>query len=548
MSWFRNLTFRWKLTLPVVVMAVLMASIAITGIVQVSRLGHHVNQLADEYVPSLDFLIQADRDLYQALVAERSLIFLDAKSDQYTAMVAMHEENIEQARARVGKFFEITGSQSARDRQQTFFMLFDKWVSVTKEVRSQRTNGGRQGRRTAIDLSFKEGEASFDEMRGVLDALTEEVAAAAAADGEQAHGDVDHSYVLMVTTLAAGILVCVLTALLFPPLINSPLRRVIGAIEDLSKGNGDLTMRIEVESRDELGRLSRGLNEFLEKLHGLVSQLSGTAGQVRDASRHLLELNDNSQQMVSQQHTSTEMVATAMNEMAATVHDVAQSASQAADAARQADDDANGGSELVSSSADTIRKLAAEVDNAAAVIKTLESETEQVGSVLDVIRGIAEQTNLLALNAAIEAARAGEQGRGFAVVADEVRTLASRTQQSTTEIQSMIERLQSGARDAVVVMDSGRENARVSVERAESAGSSLGKITRAVASISEMNTQIAAAAEEQSTVTESINQNVGEISEISNRTAEISTEVAQSSLTLSTHAEALDKIVRNFKI
>ncbi|MCB1905273.1 MAG: methyl-accepting chemotaxis protein, partial [Gammaproteobacteria bacterium] len=275
---------------------------------------------------------------------------------------------------------------------------------------------------------------------------------------------------------------------------------------------------------------------------------AATSGQVREASGKMLQLNSQTQEMITNQHSSTDMVATAINEMAATVQEIAQSASNAADGARTADADARKGSERVDSSAISIRDLAQDVERAAEVIHKLENEAEKVGSVLDVIRGIAEQTNLLALNAAIEAARAGEQGRGFAVVADEVRTLASRTQQSTTEIQGMIEKLQSGARNAVSVMDAGREKAQVSVERAESAGSSLIEITKAVASISSMNTQIASAAEEQSAVTQEINRNITEISAISDRNSQISSEAAQASSVLSEYAQELDRIVQNFKI
>jgi methyl-accepting chemotaxis protein len=290
------------------------------------------------------------------------------------------------------------------------------------------------------------------------------------------------------------------------------------------------------------------LNQFLEKLHDLIGRVAVTSSQVRESSDRLLQLNGQTQEMVTNQHMSTDMVATAVNEMSATVQEVAKSASTAAQAASQADADARQGSGRVNSTTIAIRELAQDVEQATGVIHTLKSEAEGVGSVLDVIRGIAEQTNLLALNAAIEAARAGEQGRGFAVVADEVRTLASRTQQSTTEIQEMIERLQGGAQDAVAVMDAGREKFQKSVELAESAGQSLNEITQAVAAIRDMNAQIASAAEEQSTVTEDINRNVTEISASSDHTSQVSAQAAQASSILSEHAQELDQIVQNFKI
>ena len=548
MAWFYNLGFRWKLTLPVALLAILLATTALIGVQLINRLSEDVNRLADEFLPGLNSLLQADRDLYQALVAERSMIFVDTNSDEYKKLTAMHDENIGQARERAVKFFRTTRSEQAQEREQEFLALFDKWSDTTQEIERQRSEGGRIGRSTAIDMSFKEGVTKFDAMRQVIDELTDLVQKDAAAAGANAHTTTDNNQIIQAATLTVGLLVCALVAFFFPILITRPLNRVISAIEDLAGGEGDLTLRVNVDSKDELGHLSASLNQFLEKLHDLIRRAATTSSQVREASNQMLQLNSQSQEMIGSQHSSTDMVATAINEMAATVQEVAQSASSAADEARQADADARTGSERVNSSLISIRDLAQDVGRAAEVIHKLETEAEGVGSVLDVIRGIAEQTNLLALNAAIEAARAGEQGRGFAVVADEVRTLASRTQQSTTEIQGMIEKLQCGARNAVSVMDAGREKAQASVERAESAGSSLIEITKAVASISSMNTQIASAAEEQSVVTAEINRNITEISVISDRNSQVSSEAAQASTVLSEYAGELDRIVQNFKI
>ena len=548
MAWFYNLGFRWKLTLPVALLAILLATTALIGVQLINRLSEDVNRLADEFLPGLNSLLQADRDLYQALVAERSMIFVDTNSEEYKKLTAMHDENIGQARERAVKFFRTTRSEQAQEREQEFLALFDKWSDTTQEIERQRSEGGRIGRSTAIDMSFNEGVTKFDAMRQVIDELTDLVQKDAAAAGANAHTTTDNNQIIQAATLTIGLLVCVLIAFFFPILITRPLNRVISAIEDLAGGEGDLTLRVNVDSKDELGHLSASLNQFLEKLHDLIRRAATTSSQVREASNQMLQLNSQSQEMIGSQHSSTDMVATAINEMAATVQEVAQSASSAADEARQADADARTGSERVNSSLISIRDLAQDVGRAAEVIHKLETEAEGVGSVLDVIRGIAEQTNLLALNAAIEAARAGEQGRGFAVVADEVRTLASRTQQSTTEIQGMIEKLQCGARNAVSVMDAGREKAQASVERAESAGSSLIEITKAVASISSMNTQIASAAEEQSVVTAEINRNITEISVISDRNSQVSSEAAQASTVLSEYAGELDRIVQNFKI
>ena len=260
------------------------------------------------------------------------------------------------------------------------------------------------------------------------------------------------------------------------------------------------------------GSLS-GYKDFLAKqLGNITAAADKCAGVVGGAS-------GGGKGMVLEQKDEVDKVATAMTQMSATVHEVARNATEAAEAAQRADEETSKGKMVVSQAIEAIDLLANEVNEAAQVIHRLEQDSDEIGAVLDVIRGIAEQTNLLALNAAIEAARAGEQGRGFAVVADEVRTLAQRTQQSTQEIQNMIERLQSGAQDAVKAMEQGRSRAQVGVEQAAEAGTSLETIAQAVGTISDMNTQIATAAEEQSVVAEEINLNIVTISDMADKIA-----------------------------
>lgn len=260
------------------------------------------------------------------------------------------------------------------------------------------------------------------------------------------------------------------------------------------------------------------------------------------------DITSQTQQAVSRQRAETEQVATAINQMSATVLEVAHNANHAAEAAQNADQEAIAGREVVNETMQAINGLAGEVDRAAEVISKVESDSANIGSVLDVIRGISEQTNLLALNAAIEAARAGEQGRGFAVVADEVRSLASRTQASTQEIQQMIEILQSGARKAVSVMDGGKVQAKNGVEHAQRAQESLSRITSAVSTITDMNTQIAGAAREQTTVADEINQSIVNISQIADQSLDGTRQTNDTSDRLSQLAEQLRGQANRFRI
>lgn len=288
-------------------------------------------------------------------------------------------------------------------------------------------------------------------------------------------------------------------------------------------------------------------NQFIDAIARAIQSSKNTAEHLSDATKKMQLQSDQAKQGVSQQQLETDQIATAINQMTASVQEVARSATDAATAASQADQEANSGKNVVSQTVDSIQTLATNVEQAADVIQQLELDTSEIGSVLDVIKGIADQTNLLALNAAIEAARAGEQGRGFAVVADEVRTLASRTQESTEEINMMIEKLQSGAKNAVAAMETGREQARIGVEQALLAGQSLDAITQSVATINDMNTQIASAAEEQSKVAEEINRNVVNISQVADETAGNVIQVANQSAELENIALALNAEVERFK-
>ncbi len=548
MAWFHNLSFRWKLTIPVTLLALLMLFNAALVINIIGSLGASIDKLADEQLPEVDFLLQADRDLHQALVAERSMIFVDTKTDDYKALMQSHSENIEQARTRMSKFFQTTRSDTMRNVEKQFFELFDQWQATTQEVVTQRTEGGRVGRRTAIELSFNEAAKRFDAMRELINGLTEQVQNEITSASSMAQSKIDSDYMTQAVALAVELIICALVIFYMPGLVIRPLQRVTGAIQTLSKDNGDLTHRVQVESQDELGLLASTLNQFLDKLHSLIKRVASASAQVKESSEQLLHINSQSKEMISSQHSATEMAATAVREMAATVQEIARNASEAANATQHANSDAQQGSSRVNASTSSIRDQATDVDHAAEAIHTLENETQGVGAVLEVIRGIAEQINLLALNAAIEAARAGEQGRGFAVVADEVRTLASRTRESTDEIRDIIERLQAGAGNAVTVMENARQKAQVSVERAESAGASFEEITKAIAAISEMNIQIASAAEEQSTATDEISKNVTEISSASDRNEQASNEAAKASERLSEQAVELDRIVKNFTI
>jgi len=309
-------------------------------------------------------------------------------------------------------------------------------------------------------------------------------------------------------------------------------------------GKIDLSYR----KHDAQSVFANDFNHFVSEINTAIRQAQEASAHLNGAADDMLRQSSQADSSMQRQQQETDKVATAINEMTATVQEVARHASEAANSAEKADEQAEQGKAVVATTIEVIKALAERVEQAAQTIESLNTNSEEIGVVLEVIKGIADQTNLLALNAAIEAARAGEQGRGFAVVADEVRTLASRTQKSTEEIHHMIERLQHGARNAVKVMAEGREQAQNGVEQATRAGESLAQITFAITTINDMNTQIATAAEQQSAVAEEINRNVVAISDAMTHATDSVRQASNASHSLENLSNQLDALVRKFNV
>jgi len=349
-------------------------------------------------------------------------------------------------------------------------------------------------------------------------------------------------------SIGLGLLVVIVGILLF--LSRNILRPVQAFARTMTRAaeERDISLRADVTGKCEIAHMARAFNGMMDEFQALLRQVVDSAASVAAASTELAAVTENTAGGVQRQRVESDQVATAMNEMAATVQEVARHAEQAAAASNDADGEASEGARVVAQSVSGIKRLAEEVERTATTINELEKESDNIGTVLSVITGIAEQTNLLALNAAIEAARAGEQGRGFAVVADEVRTLAQRSQQSTEEIKNIIDRLQGKAQAAVQAMQGGREQAQVSVEQAEKAGSSLSAIADAIVAIRDMNTQIASAAEEQSAVAEEINQSVVRIAQVAEESAVGVDKTTRTSGELAELAAQMQQRVSSFRI
>ncbi|HHC5060667.1 methyl-accepting chemotaxis protein [Aeromonas veronii] len=376
-----------------------------------------------------------------------------------------------------------------------------------------------------------------------IDDIDNELAALRAERESNMHASLQSSVLVILLilgiTLAATIIV--------GNRVTKPLADAVLALNDIANGDGDLTQRLKVQSQDEIGQLASAFNRFVERIQSVVSQVGETSNHLFSAVDKLHHLSEHYDHQMQGHSRETDQVVTAVTEMSSTAQEVAASASNAATATSDAARESDAARGVVSGAINSINRLVGEVHTASGVIEQLAQETAKIGSVVEVIRGIAEQTNLLALNAAIEAARAGEQGRGFAVVADEVRSLAGRTQQSTKEINEMLQRLQGGVKQAVEVMQASEDRSQETVQEASHIASSLDSMVMAVSTINDMNIQIATAAEEQHAVSEEINKNLVAIQQIVSELTSAAVESNSTTRDLANTGDKLRKLVSQFR-
>ncbi|KZY33198.1 MULTISPECIES: methyl-accepting chemotaxis protein [unclassified Oleiphilus] len=353
---------------------------------------------------------------------------------------------------------------------------------------------------------------------------------------------------VMTMTAIGGVVVVIIFSLLLLRSILSPLNEISTRIEDIAQGEGDLTLRLNMESKDELGTLGNHFDSFLDNIHNIISQVSSRSVTMSAEITEMDNVAQRTNESVDEQRRQTDLIATAINQMSSSGREIAQNTENAARSATEAKIVSEEAEQIVTEAISTIGSLSAEIEDATGVISTLEDEVNQIVNVLNVIVGIAEQTNLLALNAAIEAARAGEHGRGFAVVADEVRGLAGRTQQSTEEIQEMIDRLKSGSQRAVEVMTRSNEQSQSTVRQSEQVQRSLNQIASSISVINEINQLVASASEEQSCVCEEMEKNVQTVVEVATTTSEGMEQTSASCQQANQLNQDLSDLVNRFKV
>lgn len=467
--------------------------------------------------------------------------------DLHDHPVSRHIETIKNGQARNKQGWEILDAItfSAKDQQ-----LIEDLLTQVKVLRHQGVDPVLAAISTgnyyrANQLILTTVNPAIGKVREVMMQLSDNLMHDAQQEFNQGEQRYQQTIKLFAVVMALGGALIVLLALRVITSIQRAVKLLREASEQMA--SGDTTVRVRYQGQDELRDVAIAFNNMSERFQTALQDVDRSAEQLAAASEETSVITVNTSESMQKQQNEISQVATAMNEMHATANEVARSASQAADAARHADKEAALGRDVSLQTIDAIESLASGVESATAVIEALAKDSEDIGSVLDVIRSIAEQTNLLALNAAIEAARAGEAGRGFAVVADEVRTLASRTQQSTQEINDMVARLQSGAAQAVAAMETGRVQARAGVEQTLKTTACLESIVSAIHTINDMNVQIASAAEEQSAVSEEITRSVVAINDLTTETTDGAMQTTQASHEVARLASALQDMLERFR-
>ena len=524
----------------------LIALIVLTlGVVSITRMGDmraKALEVDENWLPGVEATGEISKNMVRLReMTLRSVVYTDPQ------MQAENRKTVDELRGWITKelaaYENFIGNDAEHDAFKRFKQATLSYMPLQAEVVQLASNGQRNA---AMEILNGEINKHAEElMAGLNDLIKVNRDGASAAAAESA--SVYKSSVIL-TGIAIGIamMLMIILAILFTRSITVPLDQAVQAAEAVARG--DLTKDIEIQGNDEPARLLQALKNMQGKLRETIKSISHSSSQLASAAEELNAVTEDSTRGLHQQNSEIEQAATAVNEMTAAVDEVARNAVATSEASRDSDRTAKRGREQVIKTVGAIDALAADVTGTAVQVEELASKVNEIGRVLDVIRALAEQTNLLALNAAIEAARAGEAGRGFAVVADEVRALAHRTQQSTQEIEQMISGIQQGAGRAVSAMQSSNERARSTLDVAKAAGEALDEISEAISLISERNLVIASASEEQAQVSREVDRNLVNIRDLSVQTSAGANQTSAASRELSSLAVDLNALVNRFVV
>lgn len=504
---FSQFSIRSKFAFPLVVVTALLCVVAVISVFSLSKLSDDSEQIAKRYLNAVSLTLNADRDLYQAQTAlQNAIIQAGMRGLAIDTEIADFKDNAQQALDRMSQARNMVQGEVANVGSSTQFKSdYDNWLRDANEVVSRVSAGDIEGANALRSASLID---NFEQVRSHYDTFGEAMKNAADELAAELQSSSQSNQFMLLVVLVIVLIVSALSIMYGPRLVTDRLNTLIDVMRDISQGDGDLRSRLDSSGKDELATLAKTFNRFMGNLQELIVVIQQDTENLKSAAANLNDASNTVKSASHQQNDNLDQIATAVNELSHVVADTASNSQGAMEKVKVASEISTSSRQVVSDSVKNVSNLSNAISNANDVISSLAKESQNIIAVLDVIRGIAEQTNLLALNAAIEAARAGEQGRGFAVVADEVRTLASRTQQSTENINEMLGRLEHSVNDAVTAIERGASEVDSVVAVSEQLARAFDQVNDAVNDANETIYQIAAATEEQSQVVTDINTNV----------------------------------------
>ncbi|KZN15285.1 methyl-accepting chemotaxis protein [Marinomonas sp. TW1] len=533
---------------------------------QFTKIGHEIEEIAHDHLPLTKALtLITEHQLQQAIAVEKVIshaLLDDIKgkgvSPESTTLITDLETNIKKLHGEIVTVEEtiktLQASLESAEAKQKYDLILEEFINVEAEFFELENillnfldTIKNNGIKSALD-SITEIEHANEKLDEHIISILNESQQFALDSANIAFDDEQHAVNIITTVLAVAILVGIIIPILIGRSIIGPLRNLLTRLDDLVNGDGDLTLRMHFKRKDEVGEVASKLDHFISKLQTTITGIAESSTRLDDNSAKASIIVQNTLSSVDKQETETSLVAEAVSEMSDATEEVARNTISASDVATQVLELVEKGKSTAEENQRITSQLSRDVQATSHSIDNLAKETDNIGVVLDTIQGIAEQTNLLALNAAIEAARAGESGRGFAVVADEVRSLAQKTQTSTIDIQKLVENLQAGAKEAMDSMNKGIEVTEHCTIIGKKTAEHFEEVVSAVNNIADLNQQIAAATEEQSTVATQILDSVKNISEISQTTSRDTGKVATVNFSMAEEAESLKKRLSQFKI
>lgn len=539
------LGFRTRIALPFIITAIALIFIGLFSIKAMRDLVVDIDVIADNYLLAVSEVLNGDRDLYQALTAQLGYVDAAFNREDNADSLKDFNDNVQQAKERFTLAVKRLKGTGVEDHASGFDQAFARWLGSAQKVMSLADEGQPDAAR---NLNIGETAHLFKKLRNFYNEISEHADEQANLRAKEASAKAYSSSIIV--SIIALLTLALSTALffIFLKLIVQSIKQIRDQLDSIAQGEGDLRQRIPVINNDDIGKLSSSFNAVLGNLQQMIGNVQNLAINLKDEASSLAQAAENNNSGVTRQLDAVSMVAAAINELHSAIEEVAGNASQASVLTRSAEENGQCGAEIIHKSSKQVQRLSQQIEAAVTAIRKLADDSENIAGVLDVIRGVAEQTNLLALNAAIEAARAGEHGRGFAVVADEVRTLAKRTQEATESIQAMISTLQTGVAEVVTVMETGNEEAIATEALSAETETELQAILHSISQIADMNISVASATEEQTQVVDEINRSITEVNDLAAEDAERSHAISSISQSLAGFAQELQQQTGRFKV